>query len=262
MKNKSLHWFTSILIVCALGTDAQNLEAEVLSIRSDNWMPFNGDSNKQNQGYIIDLVREIFEPHGISIDYQITPWARSLILCKKGKVNAVVGAAEVDVEGFVLPKEALDYTYEAFFKLAENEWQYDGNIISLESQELGYIIDYATRPDVIAYLNKYKNTKKVQLVGGNNPLGLNIKKLALGRISVLLENSNVVRYRLHKMGLSDKIVFAGNLYKHPVSMYIAFSPNHPKSQTYADLFDKGFRDLKANGRVNVIRQKYSMNALD
>lgn len=254
----------SLLLLCLITyqVKAQITHQEVLTIHSDSWMPFNGDPKAENRGYIIDLVSEIFEPEGIKIEYTITPWARSLILCEEGKINAVVGAADVDVPGFVLPKEALDFTYEAFFRLKENPWVYDGEINSLESEKLGYIIDYATRPDVLAYFEKYKKTDKVQLVGGNSPLKQNIQKLVRKRISILLENSNVVRYHLKKMNLSDDIVFAGNLYKEAFNMYIAFSPKHPRSKAYADIFDNGFRALKASGRVNEIREKYGMSLLE
>ena len=251
-----------LILCCASQVNAQNTKQEVLTIHSDSWMPFNGDPKAKDRGYIIDLVTEIYEPLGIKIEYTITPWTRSLILCEEGKINAVVGAADVDVPGFVLPEQALDFTYEAFFKLKDNPWVYDGSIDSLASQKLGYIIDYATRPDVLAYFAKHKKTDKVQLVGGNKPLKQNINKLIHGRISVLLENANVVKYHLKKMNLSEDIVFAGNLYENAFNMYIAFSPKHPKSQVYADIFDKGFRELKANGRVNEIRAKYGMSLLD
>tara|TARA_R110002167_G_scaffold50678_8_gene147466 strand:- start:732 stop:1517 length:786 start_codon:yes stop_codon:yes gene_type:complete len=261
MKNTLFKLSLLVLALTISQAQAKESTSETLTIHSDNWMPFNGDPKAKNKGYIIDLVTEIFEPEGIKIEYTITPWARSLILCKQGKINAVVGAADVDVPGFVLPEEALDFTYEAFFKLKENPWFYDGDINSLESQKLGYIIDYATRSDILTYFDQHKKTDKVQLVGGNNPLKQNIQKLVHHRISILLENSNVIRYHLKEMKLSDKIVFAGNLYQKPFNMYIAFSPKHPKSEIYAAIFDEGFRELKANGRVNEIRKKYGMDLL-
>jgi polar amino acid transport system substrate-binding protein len=259
-----IHKIVLLAFISLFSTQATALDMnqEVLTIHSDSWMPFNGDPAEKNRGYIIDLVTEIFNAEGIRIEYTVTPWARSLILCREGQINAVVGAAAVDVPGFVLPEEALDFTYEAFFKLKDNPWFFSGDIHSLESEKLGYIIDYATREDVLAYFEKHQKSDKVQLVGGTNPLILNIKKLIHGRVSVILENSNVVNFHLHTMNLADQIVFAGNLYKEPVNMYIAFSPKHPKSKAYAAMFDKGFRKLKTSGRVNEIRKKYGMNLLD
>ncbi|MFV1871815.1 MAG: substrate-binding periplasmic protein [Oleiphilus sp.] len=262
MKNKVIALWFFLLVLTASPLQAQTTHQEVLTIHSDSWMPFNGDPKAKNRGYIIDLVSEIFEAEEIQIEYTITPWARSLILCEEGKINAVVGAADVDVPGFVLPEEALDFTYEAFFKHKDNPWFYDGDINSLESEKLGYVIDYATRDDLLAYFDKHQKSDKVQLIGGNTPLQQNITKLIHGRISVLLENSNVVRYQLKKMNVSQDIVFAGNLYEDAFKMYIAFSPKHPRSKAYADIFDKGFRRLKASGRVNEIRQKYGMSLLD
>lgn len=247
-------------LVVGLALLASFLNAEVLTIKSDNWMPFNGDPKGKDKGYIIDLVKEIFEPAGITIDYQVYPWVRSLQECEDGTINAVVGAYKEDVEGFVLPSEAVDFTYESYFKLKENKWQYDG-IKSLESEKLGYIIDYATEENFLAYIDKNKATPKVQLVGGDNPLETNIKKLLAGRITILLDNYNVIVYNLKQMQLSDKIIFAGNENKTPRAMFIAFSPKHPKSKAYAAMFDKGFKELKTKGRVNEIRKKYSMEPL-
>jgi len=237
------------------------LQSETITVRSDNWMPFNGDPEDPFKGYIIDLMKEIYEPQGITIDYKLLPWNRALNGCQAGEIGAVVGAYAEDVEGFVLPKEAVDYSAEAFFKLRGNSWEYQG-IASLESQSLGYILDYATNADLIKYIDKHKKDAKVQLVGGDNPLEMNIKKLLAGRVTVVLENYSVIKYKLAEMNLGDdKVTFAGYIDDVKRPMYVAFSPKVANSKKYAELFDKGFKQLKASGKVNEIRKRYNMDPL-
>jgi len=237
------------------------LGAEELTVRSDSWLPFNGDPNDSGKGYIIDVMRAIFEPQGITIDYKLMPWNRSVIAVENGEINAVVGAYAEDVKGFILPKEAVDYSSEAFFKLVGNPWEFNG-INSLESQSLGYMLDYATNPELITYFEKTQGSTKVQLIGGDNPLETNIKKLLAGRVTLILDNYSVVKYKLKEMNIgSDKIVFAGYFDKEKRPMYVAFSPKHANSKKYAEIFDKGFRELKANGKVNEIRKSYGMDPL-
>jgi len=236
-----------------------SLSAEVMKVRADTWMPYNGDPKAKDNGYIIELLKEIFEPE-VKIDYNLLPWKRALKDCEEGSIDAVVGAYTVDVPGFVLPKECVDVSSDAFFKLKTHTWMYK-DIKSLGSEKMGYIINYATNEELIKYMDANQKSDKVQLVGGEDPLEQNLKKLLAGRITVVLDNYSVLKYRIHEMKADDKIVFAGKFLDEVDKIYVAFSPKRPTSKKYAEIFDRKFNELKASGRVNEIRKKYNLDPL-
>lgn len=247
--------FVWLLILSAF-----SLSAEIMTVCADKWMPYNGDPNSSSQGYIIDLMREVYEPE-IKIDYKVLPWKRALQYCENGEINAVVGAYAEDVPGFVLPADAVDFCQDAFFKLSANNWVFK-DLSSLKSQSLGYIIDYATDEGLTKYIDENKQSGKVQLVGGEDPLVQNIKKLLAGRITVLLDNYSVVKYKLKEMKVPEKSIVPAGFFKDDMQkVYIAFSPKNSKSKHYAEIFERKFKELKASGIVNKIRKKYNMDPL-
>ncbi len=66
--------------------------AETLRLRADSWMPYNGDAGAALPGYTVELARAIFEPRGITVDYQTMTWGDALKAAAAGQIEAVVGA--------------------------------------------------------------------------------------------------------------------------------------------------------------------------
>ncbi len=242
--------FSGIILFVSLLT-----AGETLTVRSDNWMPFNGDpKDTKNAGYIIDVLREIFTPAGITVDYQNLPWARAIKETREGKYNAIIGGIKDDSPDFVFPAESLYKINDGLYTLKTNNWRYTGPA-SLDQITLGCVFEYAYDDVLMDFIKK--NKAKVQCVGGDDPLDINIKKLQAGRVSVITENPAVMGWRLNEMKLADTIIEAGQV-GNANPMYIAFSPKNPNSKKYAEIFDKGFKALKANGKLNEILKKYKM----
>jgi len=97
----------------------------------------------------------------------------------------------------------------------------------------------------------------VQALGGDKPLERNIKKLVAGRVTVVIEASPVFMYYATKLGVQDKVRFAGTAVE-PQKAYIAFSPKHPKSKEYAKMLSDGIDAMRKSGELKKILEKYGL----
>lgn len=233
----------------------------VITIRADEWMPFNGKPGSDTPGFMVEVLKEIFESQGYVINYRIMPWNRSLKQVKGGHYDGVIGATFFEAPGFVFPEEPL-YTMppDNFYVLDTTGWRYTG-IESLESVRIGYMIEYDCGDEKInAYLEKNKGTVHVQIAGGDNPLDDNIKKLFTGRLDTLIASPPVLSWKLKAMNIAPgRIISAGVLgTTTDPNIYAAFSPAKETSKKYADMFDKKMKELRASGRLEELLHKYAL----
>jgi len=118
----------------------------ILFFCSDPWPPYAGHSHESRQGYIVDVIREIYEPLGYDVRYVNKPWSRCISETRTGKLSALAGADVDEVPDFVFPQETIGVTRPAFFVLKETAWTYQG-LDSLATIKLGMIQDYTNRMD-------------------------------------------------------------------------------------------------------------------
>lgn len=232
--------------------------ADVITIRADEWSPYNGIPNSAKPGYAIELAQVIFAKAGHTIDYKNLNWARATKEVLAGKYDCAIGATTGDIEGAVFPKESMGSSTNAFFVKKGAAWRLDG-VNSLKSVSVAIIRDYAYGDDYDAYFKSVKNPRKVQIVSGDAPLDLNIKKLIAGRVDVVIEDKNVFNAKAAEMNVADKVEFAGaDADDISNDLFLAFSPKKPKSQEYAKIWDDGIRTMRANGELQKILAKYGL----
>lgn len=244
---------TAMGIIAGL-TLAGNLHADDIVLGADIWPPFNCEPGSKNPGYMVEIARKIFEQKGHKIIYKEIPWSRAINICRKGKINGIIGAAKGEAEGFVFPKEPLGKLENFAFVLKDSNWKYDG-IDSLKKVKLGLIIDYDYGEKMNKYLEDNKDSKLIEKVGGTDPLRKNILKLKAKRIDAVIEAKPVFEYTVNKMGVSDLFKSAGSDGE-PDPIYIAFSPNNPKSKEYAKILSDGIVEMRKSGELAKILAKY------
>lgn len=66
-----------------------SVPAETLHIVSSEFVPHNGE-NLPNQGYAIQLVKEIFATQQQEVQIEFLPWPRALLQAKQGEAAAIV----------------------------------------------------------------------------------------------------------------------------------------------------------------------------
>lgn len=235
---------------------------EEITIAADEWCPYNCKPDSNELGYVVDIVKEVFAKHNIDVKYQIVNWNRALSETKKGTYNAAIAASYDEGKGLLFPEETIGMASYGFFGKKGVKWKYK-NINSLNGKALGASDGYSYYEQLNDYIKKNKaDNSKIQLVSGDNALGMNLKKLLAGRIDLFVDQAAVVNYTIRKLDYQDKIALI-SMAKYPAdpaidNFYLAFSPNNPNSDKYIKIFDSGIKKLRSSGRLNEILKRYNL----
>jgi len=230
---------------------------ETITARADAWAPFNGDPLSDSPGYGIEILKEIFEPRGFKIDYQILPWDETLKEVEEGKYDIAIAANVEESPKLVFPKEEFGVNENAFFVKAGSSWTFAG-IDSLRGVRLGCIDKYSYDSELDKYIASAKGSDKVQVLTGDEPLRKNIKKLFAERVDVLVECPQVMAWSLRIMGINEKEVSQAGKLKGVHKIYMAFTPAKESSKRYAKIFDEGMKELRENGKLKDLLGKYGL----
>jgi polar amino acid transport system substrate-binding protein len=246
-----------LLAAAALLATAATARADVITLRADEWCPYNCTPGSDKPGYGIEIVKEIFSKAGHTIDYSTVAWARALEECTKGNVVAVIGAAKKDAPQLVFPDSNFGMSDNTFVVKKGTNWRYAGPA-SLSQVKIGTVQGYAYEGEAGAALDKLVADKaSVDVTGGENALEQNLKKLAAGRIDATVDAKAVLSYNIAKLNLGDKLEFAGTA--DPGQIFVAFAPGNPKAKEYAKLFDDGLAQMRASGRLKAILASYGVS---
>ena len=249
MRNKVNVLLVIIFVLCSVTASF----GEVLTVRADFWLPYNGSPEAPKPGYMIDVLKEIFEPNGITVDYKLQDWALALEAVNKGEFDAVVGTDDEEAPGFVFPEEEFGMMTNAFFVRIGTKFEYQ-SIDDLQGLKLGVINGYSYNEDIDAYVAKNLGSDNVHEVTGDDALPSLLEKLVAKEIDVIIEDTNVMAYA---MGRHDvRSVIQADLMDEPYALYVAFSPNKKNSKMHAELFDDGIKKLRSSGRLKEILSRY------
>ena len=242
------------LLLTIISTSAQ---AETIRIRADEWFPMNGDPLSETPGYMIDLAKAIFEPHGHQINYQIMPWKRAVAETRAGNSDCVVGAIKNEAPDFLYPQNNWGVDQAAIYVFAKEQWRYDGRLSSLIPRKTGVILGYFYGEVLDQYFKAYSG-EAFEFVSADQPLKQNIRKLLLGRLNGIIETIPVMDAQLKLSNLSEKIVFAGPVGERSL-LYIGCSPHNINSPKYIELIDKAMPELRRSGELQKILNPYGLS---
>lgn len=228
--------------------------AETITLAADEWCPYNCAPGDPKPGFLVEIVKAIFEPQGFTVDYRIVPWARAIRDTRAGRYSAILGAIRSEAPDFFYPEGTGFRAGTQAFVKAGSPWKFEGPA-SLDGATVGVILDYSYGDTADAYIAKYRSdTKRVQLATGENALEKNVAKLRQGRVSVLLEDPAVMRYFLDKTDQSDAVAHAGVLEN--TEAFIAFGPKEPHAQEHARMLSEGMGRMRASGELARILERY------
>lgn len=74
-------------------------------LASEEWSDY---TNKDGSGLAWDVLRQVFEPAGITLQTRSVPYTRSVGLAQRGEVDGWVGAYRNEVEGVLYPRWKFD----------------------------------------------------------------------------------------------------------------------------------------------------------
>lgn len=239
-------------VMCAAMVVSQPSLADQIVIVADPWCPFNCEPGSDKPGYMVEIAREVFEPLGHTVTYNTVNWSRALVETRDGKYSAVFGAAVGDAEDFVFPGVAQGQAGNALFVRKDDTWAMSAPE-DLSGKVVGLIRDY----DYGELNDDIQKYAKADYAGGDNALTINIKKLAAGRLDVVVEEASVFNYTADQMGVLDQTRMEKAIEYDDV--FIAFSPARAESKELAAQLEAGMEQLRESGRLAEILKKYGLS---
>lgn len=229
-----------------------------LSFCSDIWPPYAGKAGETDQGYIVDIIKAIFEPLGYFIVYQNIPWSRCIRETRDGIFHGLAGADIREVPDFVFPTKTVGTTQPQFFTRASSQWKYQG-LQALEDIRLGSIQDYTYTALLDIYIRQHQSDPHLTIVKGENGLKQLIDLLEANRIDVFVENAPVVQFTLQQQNIPKNTIKPAGVPGVGVLLYVPFSPKYQESRELVEIFDRGIVQLRKNGKLQKILSRYQLS---
>ena len=246
-------WLALLFSSCPVAT-----LADTVTLRADEWYPYNRDPDAERPGYMIELARKIWGDAGYHVDYRLMAWERALEATRDGSIDCVVGLTPDEAPDFIFPEEPQGSSAPHMYVARNSSWNYQG-IDSLKDVRLGVIGGYAyDMGELDAYIAEQQlSPGRVQVMKGNNALEQNIRKLLTGRIDVLAESPSVMATKMMEMDLGDQIRDAGSIGE-PVLIYIGCTPTTPRSFELGRLLSAGIRAMRQEGSLSELLGRYNL----
>jgi len=239
-----------------VSTPMASPDRKVITIGSDPWCPHNCLAEAPQEGYMIDIAREVFEASGYEVKYLNVSWARALQMTREGLLDAVVSAFTTDAPDFVFPDEPQGRSHIAMYTPADSQWLYRG-LESLTDQTLLAINGYSYSTELDDFIRSHTDDPaKVWVISGPAPLNRAIYLLNQHRADVYPEDVYVMTWALKDHAGIRPPRNAGLLQK--TDIYVAFSPEHERSGQLAALLSEGTAKLRENGRIREIMATYGL----
>ena len=229
--------------------------SHVLVFASDPWPPYAGDAAGEKQGYIVDVLRTIYEPLGYEVKYVNKPWTRCIAETRSGRLTGLAGCDVHEAPDLVYPRETIGRTRPTFYVRKGDKWRFTG-VASLQSIRLGAIQDYTYERKVDVYIHKQAGGDRILLTKGNDALLSLIQALRTGRIDAFIENAPVASAVLESSGFAGDVEPAGET--EGLDLYVPLSPQIQGVRRLARDFDRGLNRLRDGGRLAEILKRYGL----
>jgi polar amino acid transport system substrate-binding protein len=218
------------------------------------YCPFTG-CDQGKDGFVIEIIREIFSAKGYSVVFRSRPWTRAILEVQWGDATGVLAMGKGSAPELIFPKSEIAQLTIVAFSSIKNPWWYQ-EVDSLRGLRLGLIpgYGYADVPGLGAYIDS--NKESINWVAGKDPLLRIFQMIEAGRVDAAIEDITVGKYVSRQGGLEGKIKVAGSVMTEPELLYVGFSPKNPMAKLYAQEFDQGIAELRRTGRLSKILEKY------
>ncbi|MBP7338162.1 ABC transporter substrate-binding protein [Niveispirillum sp.] len=228
-------------------------------VASDPWCPYACDPDADGrEGYMVDLTREIFEGLGFKVEYRVVNFAMMKRMAKDGSATALPGMAS-DMEGAVLLPVLAQGNSANAVALARSQGFNYTKPQDFERFRLGVIKDYDYGGALQEYVDQNThNSERITVLSGfgYSHLVQGLRMLTAGRIDMLLDDHNVLRWQMRRMGMQQQLTTLS--LKDDADLFVGFSQNDPRAPELARLMAEGTRRMRENGRLAAIMRNYGL----
>lgn len=249
-------WRTLILAACCL-LSTPVLAADPVRMVGDEFCPYNCDPTSGKPGYMVEVLKEIFAAQGIPATYRLKPWSRAVQVVTKGEAQILLANTYNSA-----PDKRLQLVMgeDSTCFLARNDyaWHYH-DIAELQRHRVGVIQGY--HYDSGGTLDQYLRSKSPQVYQAKGELALRslMSMLLQERVDLVLDNCNVLKRKVQKMGIASSTRLAGTLPDYHADLHVAFSAADPRADHLLNLAREGLAELRRTGRLAQILSDYSVD---
>ncbi|MBF0303280.1 MAG: transporter substrate-binding domain-containing protein [Desulfamplus sp.] len=216
------------------------------------WPPYSGESVNQ-KGFVSEIVETAWQRRGYTTSLNVFPIKRAVASTKDGLYMAMfpyIQEEDLKNEEFILSEPFAGTAIVLYRQKSDKPLQYT-KLEDLKDYVFGTVLgfSYTSEFDSATYIKK--DTARTDK--------LNFLKLAKGRIDIVIADKYVAD-SLFKNELAD-IANSIEQIDPPFSVrpiYVAFTKNHPDSAKMVEEFNAGLREVKRDGTLNNIMEKYGL----
>lgn len=222
-------------LLAALGAGSVLAGPVPITLASDPWPNF----VDARGGYLVELSKAVFEPHGYRVQVRLMPFSRATALLATGTVDLVPALYRVPRPGILFAQRltAVDETA-LLFNAAHLRW--GGRLHDLDGRTIAWMRGF----DYAGQLQKQLGLRVRPYEVNDRQSGLAM--LRQGRVDAFMDNSEELAAQAGKMGLRPPDYLQVGVFRKP--LYFGFSDT-PQGRKLKTLFDRELGRMAADGRL-------------
>jgi polar amino acid transport system substrate-binding protein len=238
-----------VLLALTVSSFAQARERLTAAALTD-WEPYS-DEHLPNYGFDNDLLIEAMERAGYDVKIVMLPWSRAL-------QGATDGEYDILPSIWYTPERAEKLVYSKpfatnrlrFVKPIGSNFDYR-KLEDLKGMHVGTLNAYAYP---IEFLNSALFFREPV-----STLVQNLKKLAMGRIDVAVDDELTLKYVLNTKAsdIADKLSFAKGVLSEN-QLYVGFAKKRKDAAELASAFNRGVAAMRMDGSYEALLKKHHM----
>jgi len=171
---------------------------EIVLASPDYWCPFSCKAGAAQEGFTVDIVREIFSTAGRTVRLVNQNYSRALMDVRAGIYTATPSTFRDEAPDFVFPVQPISRNRYRVYVTPDNRWTYRGPTSLAAPDRVGVIRDYSYGAALDAAIKAAP--KRYEVHTGDGLTERMLRRLQLGRMNAFIEEENLIAYTLKQHG--------------------------------------------------------------
>ena len=225
---------------------------EITSIRvaTESW---EDNTNEDGTGSFFEMIRGVYALEGISMEYVIVPYERSVEMTRNQEVDAWIAAYDEEEDFALFPEWHFDADNVTAVYKKERFPDFKG-IESLEGPVVSWIRGYAYDEYIDVPMNIYRLDKRTSAIEMLVRDRIDVYLDALAEVEVMIEDQDHNR----SVGFYEGQYAFDNILQ--LNLYLGFADND-RGREFRRLWDVNFPLLLQSGEIQRIYNKYDITPL-
>jgi len=234
------------------------VHANIIKLIAVDNCPYSCNENEKDQGFTVDLIREVFKRTGYEISYQsFQSYELALENIREGKSDIMIDVDPATNRDLIFLKKPLGYQHNVIVTPTYSKWKYTSPE-SLASLKLATIAEETYTREIAHYIEKNEtDSSRIEVRSGHLARKHNLKDLRFEKITALIDDRIALRYfyfKKHKP-FAFKVAYTAP----SKAIHIAFSSKSYRSNKYTEILYRGLKKLENSKKIKAIFSKYGLS---